>query len=92
MYPTKEEAATYDPTGIIVDAHTFIHETGHLLGLDDYYDYNDYRGAKGGLYGADMMDNNIGDHGSVNKLLLGWIEPTVVCGAGEINIDLLSFI
>ena len=91
MYPTKEEAGTYDPTGIKVDAHTFIHETGHLLGLDDYYDYNEYRGAVGGLYGADMMDGNIGDHGAINKLLLGWIEPKIIAGAGNTAIDLLPF-
>ena len=91
MYPTKEEAGTYDPTGITVDAHTFIHETGHLLGLDDYYDYFEYKGAKGGLYGADMMDSNIGDHGAINKLLLGWIEPKIISGAGEITVDLLPF-
>ena len=92
MYPTKEEAGTYDPAGITVDSHTFIHETGHLLGLDDYYDYYEYRGAKGGLYGADMMDGNIGDHGSINKLLLGWIEPKIVSGTGNIEVELLPFV
>ena len=91
MYPTKEEAGTYDPSGIKVDAHTFIHETGHLLGLDDYYDYDKHLGATGGLHGADMMDGNIGDHGSINKLLLGWIEPIVVIGKGAITMDLESF-
>lgn len=92
MYPTKEEAGSYDPTGIKVDAHTFIHETGHLFGLDDYYDYEDFIGPKGGLYGADMMDNNIGDHSAINKLLLGWISPIVVSGKGTINIDIESFV
>lgn len=91
MHPTKTEAGTYDPSGIKVDAHTFIHETGHLLGLDDYYDYVEYRGADGGLYGADMMDGNIGDHGAINKLLLGWIEPKVVAGTGAITLELSSF-
>lgn len=91
MYPTKEEAGTYDPTGIKIDAHTFIHETGHLLGLDDYYDYNEFKGARGGLYGADMMDGNIGDHGAINKLLLGWVEPRIVSGSGNTTLELSSF-
>jgi len=59
-----------------VDAHTFIHETGHLLGLDDYYTYDssDY-GAAGGL---DMMDYNILDHNAYSKYLLEWTSPYYV--------------
>ncbi len=91
MHQTKEQAGTYDPTGIKVDAHTFIHETGHLMGLDDYYDYEERKGAKGGVYGADMMDYNIGDHSAASKLLLGWITPTVVSGTGTITLDVESF-
>lgn len=92
MHQTEEEAGTYDPKGLKIDAHTYIHETGHLLGLDDYYDYDEIKGAKGGLYGADMMDYNIGDHSAINKLLLGWITPTVVVGSGTITLDIESFV
>lgn len=84
-----EETTSYDTTNIKVDAHTYIHETGHLMGLDDYYDYNDEVGAKGGLWGADMMDFNVGDHGPINKMLLGWIDPIVV--TETTTIDLKSF-
>ena len=91
IHPTIEEAASYDPTDIKVDAHTFIHETGHLLGLDDYYDYDDTKGPSGGLYGADMMDANIGDHLPISKLLLGWVSPTIVSGFGEIELSLKPF-
>ena len=91
MHPTEDEAGTYDPSNIKVDAHTYIHETGHLLGLDDYYDYDESFGAHGGLYGADMMDFNIGDHSAISKLLLGWVTPTVVAGKGTVTLDLSSF-
>jgi M6 family metalloprotease-like protein len=57
-----------------IDAHTFIHETGHMLGLDDYYDYDDETNRSGCL---DMMDFNIGDHSSYSKFLLGWVTPQV---------------
>lgn len=71
------------------DAHVFIHETGHLLGLKDYYNYNfrgvdetngkiDYSMPTGGL---DMMDLNIGDHNSYSKFLLNWIKPKMVYGS-----------
>lgn len=59
-----------------LDAHTYIHELGHALGLDDYYTYteNDW-GAAGRL---DMMDYNILDHNAYSKYLLGWTKPYVL--------------
>lgn len=57
-----------------VDAHTFIHETGHMLGLSDYYDYNGKKNPSGGI---DMMGNNIIDHNAYSKFLLQWNQPYV---------------
>ncbi len=59
------------------DAHTFIHETGHLLGLEDYYSY-DYRDDWGAVGLLDMMDGNIGDHNAYSKSLLNWTTPYVI--------------
>lgn len=57
-----------------------IHETGHLLGLPDYYDYDGSVGPDGGLGGLDMMDANWGDHNAFSKAMLGWLTPQVVSG------------
>ncbi len=65
-------------SGLNINADTYIHETGHLLGLDDYYDYNERSGSNEGLGSADMMDYNVGDHGVYSKTMLGWLSPTVV--------------
>lgn len=54
-----------------------IHETGHALGLPDYYDYDDSVGPDGGVGGLDQMDANIGDHNAFSKWLLGWLEPAI---------------
>ena len=93
-----------DVKGSNVNAITFIHETGHMMGSDDYYDYspNEYKesifGNKktktgdGCNYGAgsfDMMDGNIGDHCANTKMLFGWITPYVV--TKDITIDLNKF-
>ena len=67
-----------------VDAHTYIHETGHLMGLEDYYSY-DYSDAPIG--GLDMMDNNIGDHNAYSKYLLDWITPTLVSEKGTYTLS-----
>ncbi|HBD05909.1 MAG TPA: hypothetical protein DCY93_00665 [Firmicutes bacterium] len=72
------------------DMHTFIHETGHMMGLDDYYNYDSQEaGVKmttpaGGL---DMMDNNIGDHMAFSKYLLGWITPKTITSSGDYSLD-----
>jgi M6 family metalloprotease-like protein len=57
---------------------TDIHETGHLLGLPDYYDYKSGTGPDGGVGGLDMMDSNWGDHNCFSKYILGWISPQIV--------------
>lgn len=68
-----------------IDTHTYIHETGHFLGLSDYYsDNNTYKP----LGQTDMMDGNIIDHNSFSKMLLGWTKPTIV--SGNATIDLRS--
>ena len=50
-----------------IDAHTYIHETGHLMGLNDYYDYT-YMSEPLGMY--DMQDCNVGDHNVWTKAAL----------------------
>ena len=62
-----------------VDAHTFIHETGHLLSLPDYYSYDIQSSSTSGCQGGlAMMDLNIGDQDSFSKMALGWADPFVV--------------
>lgn len=63
-----------------VDAHTFIHETGHMVGLTDYYDYDNASNPSGGI---DMMGNNIIDHNAYSKFLLNWNLPIVPNGITE---------
>ena len=49
---------------------TLMHETGHLLGLPDYYS----RVIGEALFGtSDMMYDNSGDHCGFSKWILGWL-------------------
>lgn len=53
----------------------FCHETGHLMGLPDYYKYNssyDFE-AMHGQAGCEVMDDMEGDFSSFSKILLGWL-------------------
>ena len=63
-----------------VDASTYIHETGHLLGLSDYYNTNSkvqgYYYQPTGFF--DMMDSNQGDHTALSKYLFNWSSPKVI--------------
>ena len=69
-----------------VDAHTYIHETGHLMGLEDYYVAAKEEGEQnyGPMGGLDMMDYNILDHNAWSKYAYGWIKPYVVDDSCEI--------
>lgn len=60
------------------NTHTLIHESGHMFGLLDYYDYDSSVGCnKGGFGGADLMDNTVGDHNAFSKISLGWIQNPI---------------
>ncbi len=61
---------------------TIIHETGHALGVPDYYDYDDAVGPRGGVGNLDIMDGT-GDHNCFSKFMLDWITPTVVSGGPQ---------
>ena len=63
-----------------VDAHTFIHEFGHMLGLKDYYDQNSFAELSpcSPLGRMDMMDCSLGEHGAFSKMLLNWETPRVI--------------
>lgn len=74
----------YDSGMSQIDARTYIHETGHFLGLNDYYsDLMSYNP----IGKIDMMDANIIDHNSYSKMLLGWTKPYVVQGNTTIELS-----
>ena len=68
-----------------VDAHTFIHETGHLMGSNDYYNYNK-SSSRSPLGGIDMMDYNIGSHNVWTKMAYGWLDPIYVDGNAKVTL------
>lgn len=66
------------PVGTVFTPRVVIHETGHALGLPDFYDYDDTVGPRGGLGGLDMMDGNKGDHNCFSKWVLDWQTPIFI--------------
>lgn len=74
----------FDLKNTKLDTHVYIHETAHLLGLDDYY-AND-NGEYHPVGKSTMMDQNVCDLDSYSKMLLGWVTPYVVYGTSEILI------
>lgn len=68
-----------------VDAHTYIHESGHMLGLDDYYCYDDTN-AWNPAGELEMQSYNVGDQNAYSKFALGWINPYYVKGDTTIKL------
>lgn len=73
----------------VMNTYTFIHEFGHVLGADDYYDYT---GINSPLNSADVMDGMFGDHNAFTKFNYGWLTDSrlVVC-EGSITLTLEAF-
>ena len=66
---TSQRIGDGDTSHCSIDAHTYIHEMGHMYGLDDYYDYSNSYSPAGGF---SMQDNNVGGHDPFSSLSLGW--------------------
>ncbi len=65
----EDENGGFDDEGAM-NTYTFIHEFGHILGADDYYDTS-YEGSV--MDGYDIMDGMLGDHNAFTKFNLGWL-------------------
>jgi M6 family metalloprotease-like protein len=100
-YTYWENSNSYDELGVyswssyyfmeeggysLPDAHTFIHESGHILGLNDYYNCDPYKMIDGTQWydltapagGLTMQDNNVLDQDSMSKYSFGWIDPVAI--------------
>lgn len=86
---------TYDDEGYsyydtpAMNTYTYIHEFGHVLGADDYYD-TEYLEAP--MSGNDVMDMTAGDHNAYTKFNLGWInESRLVVTDNTVTLTLADF-
>ena len=66
-----------------IDAHTYIHEMGHVFGLDDYYDYSTQKNPAGCF---SMQDYNVGGHDPFSLIAFGWTKPYIPTDSCEIKI------
>ena len=74
-----------DTSHCTLDGHTFIHEMGHVLGLDDYYDYGDTDYCVAG--GFSMQDYNVGGHDPYSVMAYGWADPYIPIKSCQMTIN-----
>lgn len=79
----KSEYGNGDTRYQTIDTHTYIHEMGHVLGLNDYYDYSYQYSPAGGF---SMQDSNVGSHDPYSAMSLGYVDPYVVSDTEIITI------
>ena len=72
-----------DTTYCSLDTHTYIHEMGHVFGLEDYYDYS---GQYNPAAGFSMQDNNVGSHDPFSSYALGWGKAYIPTETTTINL------
>ena len=97
MYPTTERAFSRSGKGysyaaacgtkmnhMQYDPFTYIHETGHLFGLEDYYSYTEIEKFYAG--DANMQSANLLTHDPYSLMLFGWADPYIPEYDGTITI------
>ncbi len=73
-----------------LNVETIRHETGHLLGLPDYYSYTikSCFGNYSWVGSEDAMVGGRGDHNAVSKMILGWIDSVkLITENGDYTLD-----
>ena len=71
-----------------INTYTYIHEFGHILGADDYYDVT-YESTV--MDGHDIMDGMIGDHNAFTKFNFGWITSSRLVTGNNVTLKLEAF-
>ena len=72
-----------------LNTYTYIHEFGHILGADDYYDTS---GESSPMDGCDVMDSMLGDHNAFTKFNYGWItDSRLVVTDSSVTLTLEDF-
>ncbi len=71
-----------------IDTHTYIHEFGHILGLDDYYSYDQNGWDPSGS--LEMQSHNVGDQGGYSKVTNGWNDVIYVNGKNSKSGDSIN--
>ena len=76
-----------------MNTYTFIHEFGHILGSEDYYDTSyTLAGDEMPLGGYDMMDAMTGDHNPFTKFHYGWLTTSrLVTAETSVTLSLEDF-
>ena len=70
----SEERGYGDTRNCRIDTRTYIHENGHVLSVEDYYDYDGQATPVGGFT---MQDNDYGGHDPYSVMALGWTRPYI---------------
>lgn len=74
----------------VMNTFTFIHEFGHILGANDYYNLEE--DAMSPMNGLDVMDSTPGDHNAFTKFNYGWInESRLITTDSSITLTLKPF-
>ena len=74
-----------DTSNCTIDTHTYIHEMGHVFGLDDYYDYGSHGYTPAGQFS--MQDENVGAHDAFSVMAYGWANPYIPLKSCTITIS-----
>ncbi len=86
----EEGYASYDNFDVL-NTYTAIHEFGHVLGADDYYDTS-YSSDDGPMGGCDIMDYMMGDHCAYSKFNYGWLTTSrLVVAEQSVTLTLEKF-
>ncbi len=89
MWETYDESgnAVYDSS--VLNTYTYIHEFGHVLGADDYYDT---AGVGSPMGGCDVMDSMLGDHNAYSKFNYGWLTNSrLIVAENSVTVELEAF-
>lgn len=74
----------------VMNTYTFIHEFGHILGADDYY--NTAESGEHPMDSCDIMDAMTGDHNPYSKFNFGWLTSSrLVTAEDSITLSIESF-